>query len=1778
MKTLVDVLRYRAQEQPHSDVYVHLLDDDAGEVRLNYEQLDRKARRIAAYLQSVGLQGQRVLLLYPAGLEFVCAFMGCLYAGAVAVPAHPPGHARSAKRVQNLMADCSPALVLTTIASKAREREACEAVMGSLRVVQTESLNPALESCWHPGELTRDGLAFLQYTSGSTTAPKGVMITHDNLMHTESLIQNAFCQTPESVVVSWLPFHHDMGLIGGVLQPMFTGGRCILMSPMQFLQQPVRWLQTISSYRATTSGGPNFAYDYCLHKITREERKNLDLSCWKVAFNGAEHVRSATIDNFAREFAECGFRKEAFQPCYGLAEATLLVSGFKKESGVPQLRTFDTHELQRNKAVSRPLDSGKVTRLASSGRTSRLDRVLIVDPESFMQCRDRTIGEIWISGPGVAMGYWQKQAETEAVFGARLGNDHNTSFLRTGDLGFFNKGELFITGRLKDLIIIRGVNYFPQDIEETVVECHPSLRSGGGAAFAITDDSQTERLVIVQEAEKRPGMDFGALIDEIRAAVTRSHDLAAHAIVLVRTGTIPKTSSGKIRRNACRDAFLKDELSVVAEWRHAGESAAPQLAIPRNALASPDGARVWLVNELAHLLGLDPAIIDSQRPAWEYGIDSLTAYEMTHRLEALGKVLPATTFLGNEAIASIASKIVDAPWAEAGQSAALEGAPSQHPVSYGQRVLWFLQHMRPENSAYNLSIAALVHGVLDRMALRRTLNRLVRRHSSLRSTFGQRDNQLMQFVHDVLEPSFIEHDAASWDSETLHVCMAREMNSPLDLEAGPLLRVVIYDRGNEKLVLQVTAHHLVADFWSLAVALEELGRFYAVETGVAADPQFAPAPAYSEFVRWEAAMLSGPEGERLWNYWQQCTAGELPVCTLPTDRPRGVTRGYAGKKERARFDRGLAADLKRLAREHGCTLFTVLLAAFDVLLFRYTDCDDILIGSPAMTRTSAGFARLIGYCANPLLLRTRISASWSFTELLETVRNIVTGALLHQQYPYPLLVERLHPQRTSDGAALFHMMFTFLGKMTGYSGEAVSLAMGEPGSRTKLHDLELEPIPFDDSPIEFDLNLVVGDGVEVGVALHYNTDLFDSSTIARVLTHWQAILRWMLRAPESPLSSFQLLSHAETAELMTIGDGVHASYPADVCLHELIEAMVEQVPERIALVFGNQHITYDFMNGRANQLAHHLRLLGAGRDVPVGICVGRSSEMVVALLAILKSGSAYVPLDPGYPEDRLTYMLEDAGVSLIVTNRQMMDRLSWSQAARICLDDDADSILARPTSNLAPMGTPENMAYVIYTSGSTGRPKGVVIPHRSVVNFFAMMTGALGRDPGAWLAVTSISFDISVLELLWTLTCGFEVAIFADQRAVGRRDETAGLVSLEPLLARISHLQCTPSLLKILVAETQFANIVSNLDKLLVGGEAVSPRLLETLPLGQDTELYNMYGPTETTIWSAMERLHVPATEVLLGRPVANTQIHILDRFQNPLPVGLPGELCIGGEGLARGYLGMPDLTAARFIPDPLGNAHGARLYRTGDRARWKQNGKLEFLGRMDFQVKVRGYRIEFGEIEACLARHPAIKDVVLSAFQDAGSDTSLAAYVVLHPGLTPSIQELREFISARLPDYMIPSAFVTLSELPMMPNGKVDRKRLPGMNLAQIRLDEAYVAPTNALERLMADLWSELLNMERVSIHSNFFALGGHSLMANTLVSRLRDLLQVELSLKTFFANPTVASVSQVLLRDHGEQLERTAEILDVITRLPEEEAEALLRGEAGPPILKSMSSESPV
>ena len=1034
------------------------------------------------------------------------------------------------------------------------------------------------------------------------------------------------------------------------------------------------------------------------------------------------------------------------------------------------------------------------------------------------------------------------------------------------------------------------------------------------------------------------------------------------------------------------------------------------------------------------------------------------------------------------------------------------------PLSFAQQRLWFLDQLEPASAVYNIVKAVRLRGTLHLEALRQALDAILERHEALRTTFSSVDGDPIQVINEPCVVPLAISDlrtlpAAERESECLH--RLREVaQRPFNLSTDTMLRAALVRLQDDECVLLLVMHHIASDGWSVGLLMRELSAFYtSFVTGSAVTLPALPIQ-YADYAVWQRQWLQGEALATQVTYWKQQLKWALPVLELPRDYPRPMVQTYRGARQALQVPPAVTEGLKTLSRQAGVTLFMTLLAAWQTLLFRYTGQEDISVGTPIAGRTRAETEGLIGFFVNTLVLRTDLSGDPTFMDLLPRVREMAMGAYAYQDLPFEKLVEEVHPERNLSHSPLFQVMFAF---------------QNVPRQTLDFPGLEWSAVDVEQGTAKFDMSLALWEETGgLAGSLEYNTDLFATPTITRIVGHLQTLLAGIAVCPTQRLSQLPLLAEVEQQQLLVEWNTTQAVYPQETCVHELIGTQAARTPDDIAVVCEGAHLTYRELDTRANQLGHYLRRYGVGPDVLVGICMERSLDMLVGMLGILKAGGAYVPLDPAYPQDRIAFMIEDSGAPILLTHSPVLSRLPDHRARVVCVDTDWEEVAREREDN--PMGgvVPEHLAYVIYTSGSTGKPKGVQIPHRAVVNFLHTM----GQRPGivaqdVLLAVTTLSFDIAGLELFLPLTVGARVvvvsrAVAADGHQLARQLAEHGATIM----------QATPATWRLLLESGWQGH---DRLKILCGGEALPEELAQAL-LSKCAGLWNMYGPTETTIWSTVAKIDTQEQAMTIGRPIANTQLYVLDRCQRPVPIGVPGELYIGGAGVARGYLYRPDLTAERFVEHPFSQEPAARLYRTGDLVRYRSDGTLEFLGRIDHQVKIRGFRIELGEIETVLTAHPAVREAVVIAREDTPGDKRLVAYVVTSKSSMPASSELRSFLRQQLPEYMIPTAFMDLDALPLTPNGKVDRRALPVPERTRIAPDGPLVTPRDALDLQLTQIWEKVLGLKPIGLQDNFFELGGHSLLAVRLFGHIERLCGKKLPLATLFQAPTIEQLANVL------------------------------------------------
>ena len=1077
-----------------------------------------------------------------------------------------------------------------------------------------------------------------------------------------------------------------------------------------------------------------------------------------------------------------------------------------------------------------------------------------------------------------------------------------------------------------------------------------------------------------------------------------------------------------------------------------------------------------------------------------------------------------------------------------------DGSPA--PLSFAQQRIWFLQQLEPDNSQFNTPLGVSLTGSLEIPTLERTLSELVRRHETLRTIVHVSEGEAKQVCLPPFELKLAVRDLSNLTPADRQVrgrqIMDEEAARPFDLETAPLVRFLLLRLANDEHWLSMVTHHLVFDTWSIGIFGRELTAIYGAFIAGKPSPLEDLPIQYADFSLWQREQFEGEKAKRQLGYWIKKLEGAPPLLTLPLDRQRPPVQSFRGRIEAFAFPQSLSDSLNQLCRSEDTTLFTVLMAAFQTLLYRYSGAEEIIAGTAIGNRNHREIEGLIGCFINTLLFRTSFSGDPSFRELLRRVRQLSLEASANQNVPFEKIVSALHPKRDLSYSPLTQAMLIL---------QNTEINAAAPSG------LRIERLSMPERrAVQYDLVINLRETKDgLRGLLEYNTDLFDSSTAKRILKHFETQLHSIGAHPDQRVSALELVTEQERSELLAGFNQTQVEFTEHGLLPNLIERQTELRPEAVALRFAGAHLTYEELNDRANQLAHYFQSLGVRAESRVGVLMSRGVEAVIALLAVLKAGGAYVPLDPSYPRDRLEFMVKDSCPLILLTQQKLAGHLLAAKQAVVCIDSDWPRIACEKTVNLDTDLSPDNLAYVLYTSGSTGMPKGVMVTHRALENFLLAMSGELEmRSDDILAAVTTLAFDIAGLELYLPLIVGASVGLVSRETTNDARLLREEIVNLDA-----TALQGTPTTWRMLL-EAGLEPAPSF--KCFCGGEAMPGDLKEAL-LATGAKVWNLYGPTETTIWSTLKRLTSDCPPAL-GRPIANTQVYVLDGALQPLPVGVAGELYIGGVGLARGYLNQPALTAERFIPDPFKGEPGARLYKTGDLVRYLSNGDLDYQGRVDFQVKIRGFRIELAEIETALTRHPWVRQAVVAARQNPSGEKGLVAYVVREPesqdaagNLQFNVAELREFLLRSLPAYMIPQTFEVLAALPETQNGKIDRNLLPAPKFLPLDERRPFVSPRTQTEQQLTNIWSDLLGIDKISVDDDFFELGGDSLQMQRMIARVMQTFEQTVPVRAVFLNPSVSHIASLI--DRTKQITASEEnrLNGLVSDLSDEEVDSLLK-----------------
>ncbi|MBA2582913.1 MAG: amino acid adenylation domain-containing protein, partial [Bacteroidetes bacterium] len=1652
---------------------VILIDGDKLSETLSYQQLVEKSEFILGKLQEKGIKPKDELVFQlESNKEFIITLWACLMGGIIPVPVAPAVNPESRFKLQNIWKVLkNPTLVCSNDTLKRfREKTASDNNVVEEMAVRSILVEELLKS-ETKGEVYNSqpaDIAFIQFSSGSTGEPKGVVLTHENLItNIKAIIACSDLRETDSTL-GWMPLTHDMGLIGFHLTPLFKGIDQILMPTNLFVRQPALWLKKVHEHKATFLASPNFGYKHFLSYYKEDQIKDWDLSHVRRILNGAEPISVALCDKFLNVLSSTGLQKKAMFPVYGMAEASLAVT-FPPVDKEYKAVYLDRNKLNFGEKVDEITDREKSVGFMVVGTAVNDCHVRICDYNN-QPLEDRTVGSIQIKGKNVTGGYYNNALATESLITA-------DGWLNTGDLGFLTNNELVITGRAKDVIFFNGQNFYAHDIERIAEELK-ELEQGKVVAFGTTNEELQKEEIILFVQHRGKSEQFIELAVKLKSYI--SQKIALEVTHVLPVNNIPKTTSGKVQRFKLGDHYKSGAFDDVIQ--HLERLEYEQFSLKEHILPANE-VEEKLVKIWQDVLGIEG--LGTNDNFFELGGHSLkAALLISVILQEFNVELNVREVFKAPTIQKLAKYI------DTGKNSvfsAIENVSERnyYPLSSAQRRLFILDQLEKDNTAYNITSAISIKGDLNYTKLEESFKKLIARHEIFRTTFGVKNDGPVQFVHSSV-PFALEF----FKDDEIGVILKKFVR-PYNLAQGPLFRAGVVKRKADHLLL-FDVHHIIADGTSMGIIIEEFSAFY----------QGFELPEinldYKDFAVWQEKHFNSEYFLEQEKHWLERYSGELPVLNFPTDFARPATQDHRGAVITSNINSELVAKLKNLASDTGTTLYMVMLSAYNVLLSRYSNQEDIIVGSPVAARTHAQVQKMVGVFINMLAMRNFPSADKTFKQFLVEVGNNALEAFMHQDFPIEDLVSKLNLTRDLSRNPLFDTVLIFQ-----------NMEVGD----LNIKGLQTSRLNIDAGTAKFDLTLEITEkdsGLEVKA--EYASALFNKETIVSLLEHFKNILESVSENASVKLKDIQLLSESERNKLLVDFNTSPKSKIGDSeTIISFFENRIMQSSGQL-IKCGESKITYQQLNERANQLAAFLRSKGAAPEKVVGLLVERSIDMMVAIWGILKSGAAYIPVDPAYPQDRIEYMLSDSEAEILVTSSALKHKVNFKGEVVDIADPE---IKVESTGNVKRVNHPENLLYIIYTSGSTGKPKGVMIEHRNVLSFLPNLTEVYGfSQDDSILALTTLTFDISVLELICSVLTGMKVEIATDEVASNPQSIIKLINS-----GGVNVLQLTPSRLQVLL-ETGGSGFLNKINFLLVGGEALPENLNKTISSYPKLNAYNVYGPTEDTIWSTSYRIGEGAVKI--GKPHCNEEVYILSATGDIQPVGVPGELCIYSKGLSRGYLKSPELTAEKFVSNPFRS--GEKMYRTGDLARWLVDGNLEYLGRIDHQVKIRGYRIELGEIESWLYVNPAVKKAVVIDRADKTGFKYLCAYVVLSNDIDVSV--LRQELIASLPEYMVPSHIVKLEHIPLTQNGKVNRKELPAPS-AILSKSKDFDKAEGKLEKQMLEIWKEVLSLQQISVTDNFFEIGGHSLRGTILVSQIQRKLKVDVPLRAIFNYPTIRTLS---------------------------------------------------
>ncbi len=1673
-----------------------------GEQSVTYQELNKRSNQLAHYLRSRGVGPDKCVgICMDRSLDMVIGLLGILKAGGAYLPLDP---SYPKNRLASMLQDAQPLLVLSqakidpelfVLQDAQYTKLGDESYVFCLDAEWPQIANEPTENVISSSSL--NNLAYVMYTSGSTGRPKGVAFPHRALTN---LILWQLQHSQAAVGDRTLQFaslSFDVSC-----QEMFatwcSGGTLVLMD--RTMQRDAAGL-----LHYITENAVNRLY---LPFVALQQLANAanahqiyPLSVREVITAGEQLKIDHAISEFFQAMPHCTLDNH-----YGPTE-THVVTSYKFKGAVPDWPSIPP--------IGRPIANASIY---------ILDKHLQPVPVG-------VTGELYIGGACLARGYLNNlQLTSERFVDNPFMSDsdsHVTRLYKTGDLArFLPDGNVEFLGRTDDQVKIRGFRIELGEIEAALGE-HPNIQQT--AVITHTDDFNQKQLIAYYVLQGETAL----TVDILRLFLQQKLPDYMIPSAFIPLEAMPLTSNGKIDRKSLPEPDITR----------------PDLA--QSYIGSRSPQEQILVEIWSSVLQLKRVGIHDN--FFDLGGHSLLATQVISRIEkAIGISLPLRTIFEKPTIAGLSAALNQLSRPDAPPPPIVPiSRDGEIPLSFAQERIWFLHQLAPNDHAYNIPVTLKYQQAVSRIALQIACDDLVVRHESLRTIFPVTDGVPRQEIRPPFSVTINEIDLSTIpavDQETAVIQLVQaDIKQPFDLASAPPWRFTLFQLNDESYVFYFAFHHIIFDHWSTVVLWQEFHNLYLAT--IQDDKLVLPALRiqYADYSVWQRNWLQGSVLAGLLGYWRGQLAN-LPVLDMPTDHPRPPVQSFTGATVFRNLSPTLSEKLIAFSRQAQLSPFMLMLGAFNVLLARYSGQTDIAIGVPVANRHYLAVEPIIGTFVNTLVVRIDLSGDPTFSKLLERVRDVLLDAYAHQELPFEKLVSEIIETRDISRPPLVQVLFNMTNAPFDYEQAAKS---------------PISFMTFDRGAAQFDIsvNVVMEEHLPLKPQLivEYNTGLFEHVTIQQLLAHYELLLSAVVMDAQQPISSYDILAPEEQKRLIIEWNQTQMAYQSR-CLHELFVEQVQRTAQKKAVSFQDQTMTYQELDEKSSQLARYLQDLGVGPEAIVGVFVERSLEMVIALLGILKAGGAYLPLDPDLPADRLAYMVEDAEVELILTQSDLLDIIPAAGVAHPLNLVAAWSLIEQLSSEPLPQTAgPENLAYVIYTSGSTGKPKGVQIEHRNVVNFITAMQQQPGISPDdILLSVTTLSFDISILEIFLPLLSGAQLVI-ADRLTAADGQQLSKAVNQ----TQATILQATPTTWSMLIeAGWQYT---PTLRKALCGGEALSFELAQAI-LERNAELWNMYGPTENTIWSSVKRIEPGYFPITIGRPIGNTTFYVLDPARRPAPIGVAGELYIGGNGVARGYLNRPELTDDRFLPDPYTSwSNSGRMYRTGDLVRYLADGNVEYLGRIDFQVKIHGHRIELGEVEAVLSTHQQVREVVVSVHSNQ-NDQFLAAYIVPEDNEHhPSTTALRDFLRTKIPDYMIPSSFVILEEFPLTHNRKIDRKGLPAPDSIRPELENRFIGPRNDLETVLAGILADLLGLETVGIIDDFFELGGHSLQAARYVAHVGKALRTEVLLWSFLRSPNVADFAAYLTElPEGARIKRIAQLRVKMAAMSPEEVQNLLQLES--------------